>query len=160
MSNPITMVEALYQNVATPLNSIRKLVNTCPDDAWTCADDGVTFWQHAYHALIGVPFWLRLTDDDFAWPDFHCEDAALMRPNPKPVITREQMLSYLDDCDAVAKRCCDAMTDAQLLEPHEFLGKPNTWAERWFGQVRHIQHHIGVMNNMLHRHANKTVEWQ
>ena len=155
MESARPLTGSLEQALAQTLGTLRDVIEACPPDAWTCDDFGVAFWQHAYHALIGVPFWMR--DDlsqPFEFPPFHNADD--LKPNAAPAIARSDIMAFLEQTEGDIISVFDTMTDDRLVEVTTFNGQPFSWADRILGQIQHVQHHAALMKVMLRRNTGVT----
>lgn len=156
-----TLTDVLRRQLAPPLAMLREAIEACPPEAWTCADDGVAFWQHAYHALIGVPFWMREDmSQPFDFPAFDNPAAGRLEPGASPVIDRATILAFLTQTEQGVDSVFETMTDERLLDTTTFGDQPSTWADRILSQVRHVQHHTAIMKSMLRRHAGVSTPWR
>jgi hypothetical protein len=138
---------------------LRRAIDECPEEAWSAPDENVPIWQHAYHCLIGLDFWIRAPGEPFAPPPFHSDAAGLLARGAAPVMTREQIAGY---CDAVYARCwalMDRLSTEELMREIEVRGLRASLADRMLDQMRHIQHHVGSINSQLRRRVANAPEW-
>lgn len=156
--NPLTHI--LRRQFMPVLQMMRQAIVDCPDSVWADEDGNRPIWQQAYHAISGIGFFFRDPAEPPAFPAFHCDDAAMMNAGAKPVMSRQQILDYLEQMQARSERLFEKLTDRTLLDEHEFFGRRFTWADRILSQTRHIQHHVGTICAQLRRKTGTGPQWR
>ena len=168
---------------------MRTLIDRCPDEWWTRAEDDVPVWQQLFHALLALDMYLQETprivvnrwvlaitgEEERDWsPD---EVLQLFRGVTQGLMNREwipaAVLSKRDilDCIDVLQERCEALLDGteDLSAPHVESDQPAflrsfywtgaTLADKYIYGLRHTQHHIGRVNAYLSRHAGTSGGW-
>jgi uncharacterized damage-inducible protein DinB len=159
-ANAPTMVDILRRHFEPTLEMLRQTVRACPDELWDARDDGSPFWQYAYHALVGVDFWLSDSPQAFAFPAFHTREALIESgETPAEALSREQIEDYLEQVVAKSQALLDRLTPEALLQETEFVGQQWTTADRILVQIRHVQHHAGQLNAALKRKVGGAPGW-
>jgi uncharacterized damage-inducible protein DinB len=159
-ANTATMVDVLRRHLEPTLDMLGQTISACPDALWDARDEGPPFWQYAYHALVGLDFWLSDSLRAFAFPAFHTREALIESgETPQEALPREQIEAYREQVVAKSRALLDRLTPEALTEEAEFAGNAWTAADRILVQIRHVQHHVGQLNAMLKRNAVETPGW-
>ena len=159
-ANALTMVEVLRRHLEPTLEMLGQTINACPDALWDARDSGPPFWQYAYHALIGLDFWLSDSPQAFTFAPFHTREALIESgETPQQTVPREQIEGYLEQVVAKSRALLEGLTPEALTEEAEFAGKAWTPADRIVVQIRHVQHHVGQMNGILKRETGSAPGW-
>ena len=154
------MIDILRRHLDPTVEMLRETLAACPDELWDARDEGAPFWQVAYHVLLGMDFWLGESGEGFAFPPFHTREAMLESDEvPDVALTRAQIEGYLDQVYAKGQALLDGVTPEGLLQEAEFFGCSWTVADRLLAQVRHVQHHVGQMNNIVKRRTGAAPGW-
>lgn len=159
---------ALKSQYHAALKTVRLCVEKCPDALWADPADGyAAFWRAVYHTLFFTDMYLRADRKAFKpWAHHQAEAEDLgpfngpngQVPKPATPYTREQMLTYLAECDALVDKQLDALD----------LDSPNcgfSWYKRMsklehqLVNLRHIQHHAGSLSTRLRMKAGILVDW-
>lgn len=154
-----TISGVLRRNWEPTVVMLRRAIEGCPEEAWAVEDGNLALWEHAFHAVVWVDVWLRVAGEKWEKSAIHCDAAVGMKPGAGPVISREEMLGFLEAVLARRGRFLEALTDEVLLEHDGVMGAPWTRADRLLGQIRHVQHHVGCMSAILRRRTGKGVDW-
>jgi len=155
-----TMVAILRRNLAPTLEMLSHAIEICPEEVWDDADGNAPVWQHAYHSLFWLNAWLRDWDEELERPPFHSSEAEGLAPGALPVITKEQMVGYQAKVYAETESLLDATMLERLTREREAFGVSWMLADRILGQMRHVQHHVGMMHAIISRKAGVDVEWR
>ena len=155
----VSIADILRRQFRPTLDMLERAIDSCPDEVWDARDDGHAFWQEAYHALIGLHFWLRRPGEGFQPAPFHSEEAANLGDVAGPGVTREQIDAYRRDVYARCDAVLEGLTSAGAVEAEEMRGRKLTLADRLLTQVRHVQHHVGCMHSTLRRRTGATPDW-
>lgn len=133
------------------LGMLRQAVEACPDELWVIGEP-VAFWRIVYHTAFCTHMYLQPNEAAFHRWEHHREDYQLLgpvpwRPDHLPQIgepySREQMLDYLAQCDAMV----DAAVETLDLRSRDsgFWWYKMSKLEHQLVNIRHIQHHTGQL---------------
>jgi hypothetical protein len=160
---------ALKNQYHAALAMLREAVQRCPDELWYSEVPLNAFWQVAYHTLFFAHLYLEDTDASFRpWAQHQRAvqhpDGIPGPPDPTsalPLIptpySRDQVLAYWSECDAMVDRAVDAM-DLQRQESG-FSWYPISKLEHQFVNIRHIQHHVAQLADRLRTSQNIGIDW-
>ena len=153
-----SFVEILRRQFNPSFQMLGNLIEACPDALWTSRASGNPFWQQIAHALIGIQFWFRDAEEKFVAPDFGQGPIADLDVKPVFQLSKHEIWEYME---VVAKRV-DAffkrMSNATLLKVSSIYDKC-TNADIIMMQIRHVQHHVGYCNSLLHSNKVGTIKW-
>ena len=142
----------------TPMLAMaRDVLTHCPDEV--LMQPYLDIREHLYHALVGMDVWLTADPSNYPFDAIVDDDAAqLKRQGPaSDRITRRYLLDYVDRLETKVAALPD---DADVfLADQEIRGRTFTLLDRCLGQLRHVQHHLGVVNEKLRRQDLDAVEW-
>ena len=150
-----TIGEVVRRQFGAQLKMVRKAVEACPEDMLHSKVIGIR--EHLYHAVVGMDIWL--SDDLSAYPfdQIVDDDAAQLKATASEAVGREFLLGYLDQLSAKVEAL--PQDDAAYLEPVSIRGREFTLLDRCIGQFRHVQHHIGVVNELMHARGLPRIGW-
>lgn len=158
------MEEALFKDVCRKqyramFKMLREAVKNCPRPIWAQGADEPPFWQQAYHTLECTDYYLGDSADDFEPPSGFSQDASDLARTPRKAPTKKRLLEHLEK---VSRKCVARLRklDAAALEgknPFHWTGP--TLAHHMVYNLRHAQHHVGVMNSILRRKGAKPAKW-
>ncbi len=158
-NNP-SLVAVIRRHLEPTLEMLTASIDTCPDECWDVGDANMPIWQHAYHALYYLDFWLQKPGEDFSAPTFHNEDAKTMKMGAHPSMTRSEIQDYRDQVYAKCREFMDRLTSKSLTQSDSEFAEHLTFADRLLGQIRHVQHHVGCMSAVLRRRAGVGPPWR
>ncbi len=138
------------------LAMLREVVVTCPDALFTSSALGIR--QHVYHTLVGMDIWLSPDPRVYPFDEIAEGDAAEFGAPLSDRISRAFLLAFLERLEARVAALPD--DDAAYLDEVTLRGRRFTFLDRCLGQLRHAQHHIGVINERLCRQGEREVDWQ
>ncbi len=140
------------------LDMMEKLINDSPDSIWNEHRGGFVFWQQILHALTGAKFWLRCEKSDFQEPFASRKVYPELDGKPENNLTREELHSLFADVKSACEAYFSGQTPESLIQPCPLYDKISK-LDVIFGQVRHIQHHIGCCNAILREAGEKAADW-
>ncbi|MBI5835206.1 MAG: DinB family protein [Armatimonadetes bacterium] len=143
---------ALKGQYHASLAMLRQAIAECPDDQWAAGPAGSAYWAVAYHALFYTDFYLQANVDSFVPWSEHRDGFEKGEP-----YTRAQLLAYWQRCEDGL----DAAVDALDLEADDcgFPWYRLTKIDHQLTNLRHIQHHVGVLSDRLRAARGRGVEW-
>jgi hypothetical protein len=139
---------------------ISDAVMSCPEELWDDRRFGHPIWQLAYHALDSLEFYMGDTPDSQRTARFGLQDANLDN-NAGEAPSQQDFLQYLK---SVRERCgvyLRQITRGELNSPNAFAWTGRTTAHRLTYNIRHLQHHMGIINFILaHSGSAQAVRWR
>jgi hypothetical protein len=154
----MTSLPIIIRRHFTPMLAMtRDILTRCPEAV--LMQPQLDIREHLYHALVGMEIWL--SPDPMAYPfDTIVDDDAAQLERQGPAsdrITRPYLLDMVDRLEAqVAALPDDA---GAFLTDQEIRGRTFTLLDRCLGQLRHVQHHLGVVNEKLRRQHIEAADW-
>ncbi len=148
----------LLRHLEPALDMLEAAIQACPEHIWQ-RKDTIGPAEHVYHTVSSVDFWIRDLAHTFQPPPFHDENAAMMSgPAPK-ALDKGPLLAYLNRMRA---KCHDQLSgsDQDLLAETEIRGSPLSLADRCLSQIRHVQHHVGVLHRMVCEETTPDLPWR
>lgn len=148
--------DVVVRHFIPTLAMLREIVETCPDAVWDEPQIGVR--EHVYHVLVGADVWLSPDVASYPFDQIVDDDGAEFRAPASAAISRDYLLAYVDLITARVAALPES--DAELLAVQLLRGREFTLLDRCLGQFRHMQHHIGVINEKLRVRGASAVDWQ
>lgn len=150
--------ETIISQYRAALEMLKRTILACPETLWHSADDGISFWQVAYHALYYTHLYLQEADQAFTpWSghreEYHFGNEA--GAPPAGAASKEVVLAYLAFCQ---QEVVDKVPATVLEAPSGFDWLPFTKFELQLYSIRHIQQHAGELMERLGSHAG-AVGW-
>jgi uncharacterized damage-inducible protein DinB len=138
---------------------LREAIGNCPDSEWRNGDVPTARpVALALHVIETTAFYLSDTPEAHQWgARFECDwglaDAAALP-------SKQSLLEYLEEIRQAAGERVRAMSVDDLLDaPNTFPWTgPNVLA-RLLYNLRHMQHHIGMLNAELRRRGHTPSDW-
>jgi hypothetical protein len=158
---------ALKSQYHAALNTLRDVVEKCPDQMWDDPADGrARFWRVAYHTLFYAHFYLQQTQEAFRPWARHREEAEWIGStpgdNPRPSktyepYTRGELLEYCNLCNAMIDAGVDALDLSAPQCGFPWYEMPTL--EHQIVNIRHIQHHAAILSSRLRRSSGIDIDW-
>ena len=147
--------QVIRRQFAPLVSMLRQTIDACPDDAFT--ENTIGPREHIYHALVGMDIWLSADPAQYAFDGIVDKAAAQLDGPASDRVSRE----FLTDCLAKAERKVEDLPDdsESFLSIQELRGTEFTLLDRCLSQLRHVQHHIGVTNEIFRSMGKPTVGW-
>ncbi len=148
------------------IRTLRKAIETCPDDLWTDDSFGNTYWRVAYHALHYTHLYLSPSEAQFSsWPKarehvYYLGDRLHWPPHDEIVVgepySKADLIEYADRIEAELPSLLDA-TSLESESGFEWI--PFGRFELHLYNLRHAQHHAGQLIERLRTSADTGVGW-
>jgi hypothetical protein len=153
----MTALPTIVRRHFTPmLAMIRDVLTRCPDAVLMQPQLDVR--EHLYHALVGMDVWLTADPGTYPFDAIVDDAAAQLKGGPaSDRITRQYLLDYV--ARLAAKVAALPEDGEALLAEQEIRGRTFTLLDRCLGQLRHVQHHLGVVNEKLRRQGVDAAAW-
>lgn len=160
---------ALARQYRAGLAMLAEAVRRCPNEAWTRGTPDAAFWQLAYHALFYTHLYLSPGVDDFRpWPGHQGgvqnpdalgapDDPESGRPHLPDPYAKEDVLAYAAHLET---RLDEALAAIDLeAEESGFPWYPMPKLEHQLVNLRHLQHHVGQLNDRLRAEVGEGADW-
>lgn len=146
---------ALKGQYHASLAMLHQAIAECPDDLWAAGEPKSAYWTVVYHALYCTDLYLRPDAESFEPWALHRprdEDGGLGEP-----FARADVLEYWRLCDDSV----DAAVDALDLDASEcgFSWYQLPKLDHQLNNLRHLQHHIGVLSDRLRVARGRGLAW-
>ena len=145
----------LLRHMRPILDMLRYAVLNTPEEAF--AGSGIEVREHLYHSMVGMDIWLSHRPEDYPLSDVTDLLAAQLQKAAPNAISRRFLLAYVGKLEARV----DALpaTLEGLLEKRQINGGEITILDQCLMQVRHVQHHLGAVDEILRRKGFPVVDW-
>ena len=136
---------------------IDNIIERCPVEHWDHRGPNPPIWQHIYHALFWTNVWLRPWHTSYVYFPQHTDQARDLIPNQQAPIAQADMSSF---SNRVRTESLNFIAKTGHFYA-EVLCNDRKWtiSEIVFGQIRHMQHHIGYVHSMLKRFIGTAPRW-
>ncbi|MFC2082539.1 DinB family protein [Candidatus Bipolaricaulota bacterium] len=155
----------IASQIRAALRMLRRSIEACPDTLWNREADHNPFWALAYHTLFFAHLYLSASEDAFQpykrqvnghlgygkadlgdWVDL----------TPADVFTKADVLAY---CGHIDDRTEDLVQSTPLDAPSGFHWLKFSRGEAHLYNLRHIQHHVGQLNERLRQEEGIGFGW-
>ena len=158
LEKSISFSEILRRQFYPSFQMLANLIEACPERQWTSQDAGNPFWQRIMHTLIGIQFWFRESDEECAAPDFGQGLVPDLDAAPAFSLTKQIVREYQAVIANRVHAFLSKMDDKRLVQISSICGAC-TYADIIIMQIRHIQHHVGYCNGLLHSNREGAIKW-
>jgi hypothetical protein len=154
-SLPRRAVESFRGQFASTLKMLKTFVEVCPREVWESCYFGFSYpvWYQVFHASFFIDFWIR---DAYDGSEYRCMVFDERIPpeyehevDPSLMVSREDILVFLDKLKIKTDRFFDNLHDGMLGEPIVKGDENFTYADVVVGQIRHVMYNIGYLNGIL-----------
>jgi len=143
------LVNAIKLNTETIFTNADIMLRTCDMEYILC---GMPIWKHCYHVLHSLDQWY-INPKEYEHPPFHTENLNSLDIASKEVLSREQLLAYLQSIKEKITAYLNTLNDEMLYEI------PNGCEQNRLGlimsQFRHFHAHLGNINATTIIETNK-----
>ncbi len=152
-----TLSVVLLRHLEPAVDMLEAAILACPEHMWQ-REGTISPAEHIYHTISSLDFWIRDHVEPFQPPPFHDENAAMMSGPAQKSLDKSALHEYLVRMRA---KCRGQLTasDQDLLAENEICGKPLSLADRCLMQIRHVQHHVGVLHRIIHAETAADLPW-
>jgi uncharacterized damage-inducible protein DinB len=155
-----TVGETLAEQFSRTWEMTREIVTQCPEDHWR--NGGVPRHVPArwvLHAVETADFYARPGNGGWTWGDRFGVDWKTARPDELP--SREDMLAYLEEVRRRLDTWLRAAADDELLRKRsDFAWTGASLLARLLYLLRHTQHHVGQVNQILKSQGVPLSKWK
>ncbi|MDR1687820.1 MAG: DinB family protein [Clostridiales bacterium] len=134
------LVRTIQTQTTYLFDNAKIMLQTCNTDYILC---GFPIWKHVYHMLHSCDRWF-INPSHYAEPDFHEPDMNSLDIMTEKVLSREDLLRYLESVREKVMNYLAALTDEDLCE-----NPPDCTVNRLsliLAQYRHFYAHLGNIN--------------
>lgn len=137
---------------------IRNAIEACPDDLWEADDEPPSFAHLVYHTIFFLDFYIGDSPEQvkaFTHQDFAADrDPDLSKP-PSKLFGKEELLAYLDRAEEKSLDIIENLDAEDFARRCAFDWKEvETVLELLINNLRHLCHHVGQLNFILHEAGN------
>ena len=147
MSNELVDVIQLHTEMI--FDNANNMLQTCNMDFILC---DFPIWKHVYHMLHSCDQWF-INPNHYNEPDFHEPNMNSLDIMTEKVLSREDLLKYLECVREKIMRYIDSLTDEMLYEIP--LDGTTNRLSHILGQYRHFYAHLGNINATTIIETNK-----
>ncbi|GAA5527027.1 DinB family protein [Herpetosiphon gulosus] len=152
---------SVWQQFGAAIAMLEDPIVRCPDQLWTSVlwedpDDPRYghFWFVAYHTLFWLDLFLTGSSEGFKPP------APFVRGSlPENPYTKDQVLTYLQDCRQRCKATIMGLTDAKAQERCVFEWMQPSFLELQLYSMRHVQEHAAQLSLVLGQQGIAGADW-
>lgn len=152
------MIKTCRTQFFLSFSMLEKLIEQCPDEIWDMKAGGFVFWQQILHTLAGSNFWMRQPDSHFSEPFADRRVYPELESEPEGRVSRDEMVEYKEFVKVLCGSFFEGKDDQWLSLPSGIYDKISN-LDVVFGQIRHIQYHVGHCNSILRERGLKAVDW-
>jgi len=145
----------LERHFFTMLEMVRTAIRDCPEAVFI--GDDIRAREHLYHALVWMDMAVSENPPDYDKAQIVSTAGASLQGVASEAITREYLSDFLDKTEAHIKQHLNN-GDAYLQEC-AVRGRVFTWMDRVLLQLRHVQHHMGAIDELLRQQNLPTLTW-
>ena len=154
-SLPRRAVESAQGQFMSTLKMLKTFVEVCPQTVWESCYFGFPYpvWYQVFHASFFIDFWFR---DKYDGSEYRCMVFDKSIPpefehelDPALVVSRENMLDFLDRLAVKLARFFDNLHDGMLGENIVKGDDSYTYEDVVLGQTRHVMYNVGYLNGIL-----------
>lgn len=145
----------LLRHLKPILEMLRQTILTCPEEVF--AGDKILVREQLYHALVGMDIWFTDHPSNYPFNEILDMEAAQMHKLAPANISRRFLLSYLGKVEH--KLAAMPMSMEKLLEKRDMNGDELTYLDQCFVQMRHVQHHLGEIDEIMRSHNLPLIRW-
>lgn len=143
------LVDTIKRNTSHLFTSADIMLQTCNVDFILC---DVPIWKHIYHILHSCDRFF-INPNDYIEPDFHVEGLNSLNVMREKVLSREDLLIYLEKVRIKIIQYLDSLTDEMLCEVPS--GCKGNRLSLILSQYRHFYAHLGNINATTIIETNK-----
>ena len=143
------LVNTIIKNTENLFENAGIMLKTCNLDFILC---DLPVWKHVYHQLHSCDQYF-INPNQYTEPDFHVPGLNSLNEESETVLSREQLLEYLETVRVKIMRYLDTLTDDMLYEV-----QPDCQSSRLsliLSQYRHFYAHLGNINATTIIETNK-----
>ena len=145
----LELVSAIKDDTEKLFENANIMLKTCNLEFILC---DLPVWKHVYHQIHSCDQWF-INPHEYTEPDFHVPGLNSLNETSKKVLSREELLQYLDDVRIKIMKYLDSLTDEMLYEIPQ--GCKVNRLSLIISQYRHFYAHLGNINATTIIETNK-----
>lgn len=146
----------LLRHLKPILTMLRQTILSCPDHVFS--GDKLLVREQLYHSLVGMDIWFSHEPNHYPLQQILDIEAAKMNKAAPESISRRFLLSYLGKLEYKLEKM--PMSTDKLLEKRELDGGEITYLDQYLIQIRHVQHHLGEIDEIMRNNQLPLLKWQ
>lgn len=146
----------LLRHLKPILEMLRYTILNCPDEVFS--GEKILVREQLYHSLVGMDVWFSDHPNHYPFNEIPDMESAYMHKVAPDNISRRFLLSYLGKVEH--KLALMPMSAEQLLEKRQMDDSEITYLDQCFVQMRHVQHHLGEIDEIMRSHGLPLLEWK
>ncbi len=148
------LANSLRRQYGAMSQMIRNAIEACPDDLWEADAEPPCFAHLVYHTIFFLDFYIGDSPEmkeAFTIQAFAEQANTDLSKTASKLFSKEELLDYLTRSEDKARGILDAMTAEDFARRTAFEWKEvETVLELQINNLRHLSHHVGQLNFMLH----------
>ncbi len=144
------------QNYLALLKMVQQAIKLCPDDLWSRETNQPQFWQEVYHTLFYLDFYLsskpKAHQSKFDFKENLAE-------KPSIILSKDDISTYLKDVETKTNEVFNSLTTSEIEGKNSFWWTGPTLGHRLIYNLRHSQHHMGKINEILKSNGIEASKW-
>lgn len=160
--------DSLRRQFGAAIDMLAAAIDACPDALWDDRSAPPPFWHIAYHTLFYLDLYLSASEQGFAPPAFHRENANFLRDVPFPpyqvdtpavAYTKDELRAYLAHGRAKCRERIARLTDEEIELKSPFPWLDFNRGDLFLYNMRHVQHHAAQLNLRLRGRGVEPPRW-
>ncbi len=151
---------SLAEHYRRACDMLRESIQSVPDTAWRVAvgdsPEYLVAARQALHVVTTIDFYNAADPSHEQWDEFPDWEGAAVEELPG----RGEVLELLDRNETAVAHTLAALGGAGLARETAFPWTGETVLDTHLYNLRHIQHHVAVLNTMLRIWHLETVHWK
>lgn len=151
-------LEIAKKNFTLSFSMFEEVISISPEELWKEKQGGFVYWQQLLHVLTGINYWMRQNNDSFTEPFADRKLYPELEQDPESNLSKEELLEYLEEVKLEVQSFFEGKDDHWLHLKSPVCDQFRN-LEIVYGQIRHIQYHIGHCEAILRQNNYQTAEW-
>ena len=163
--------DSLWNQFGASIDMLRNAIMMCPEDYF---NSNKKFFYKAYHCILFLDYYLTIPPTHFSpllpFSFTTAEDIpkdAVDDLVPDRIYSQNELLSYVQmakiKChDLIFSLTGEKLTQSWIKEPDQIVAGATmnfTVLDILLFNLRHVQHHIGQLNQLLRQGVDKSPDW-
>ena len=149
-------IDICKQNYLALIKMVYQAIKLCPDELWSKETDKPQFWQEVYHTLYYLDFYLS-ENIKAHQPKFDFKENLAKKPTI--VLSKKDVSTYLEEVKNKCQNFFNKLTAKEIEGKNSFGWTGSTVGHRIIYNLRHSQHHMGKINEILKRNGIEASKW-
>lgn len=150
--------EIAKRQLILSFDALAYLIDKTPLELWNEKKGAYIYWQQILHAITGSLFWLRSEKTEFLEPFSDLQVYPELEKDPENELSKDQLYALLAEAVELANHFFDSFDSHTLLEPSILYCKISN-LDVVFGQIRHLQYHLGHCECILRECGITDLKW-